>query len=96
MKVGGQPLIILGSEQLTRRSFDEVPETYDTRPPTLGLALVGMADVQIALAVGETEAPLAHVPQARLTARAKAGEPVNELFYRRNVRLVNLGSGRRR
>jgi leucyl aminopeptidase (aminopeptidase T) len=93
MKAGGQPLIALQSEQLARRSFDEVPESYDTIEPTLGLALVNMMDVQIAVDVGETEAPLAHVPQARLTARTKAFEPVNQAFYRRSVRLVSLGNG---
>jgi leucyl aminopeptidase (aminopeptidase T) len=92
MKAGGQPLIALQSEQLARR-FDEVPESYDTIEPTLGLALVNMMDVQIAVDVGETEAPLAHVPQARLTARTKAFEPVNQAFYRRSVRLVSLGNG---
>jgi leucyl aminopeptidase (aminopeptidase T) len=92
MKAGGQPLIALGSEQLARRSYDEVPETYDTLEPTLGLALVNMMDVQISVDVGEAEAPLAHVPQARLTARAKTFEPVNQAFLRRGVRLVSLGN----
>ena len=35
MKAGGQPMISLASDKLTRRSFDEVPASYDTLPPTL-------------------------------------------------------------
>ena len=93
MKVGGQPLISLESEKLLRRSYDEVPATYDSLPPTLGLALVNTFDVQISLDVGEAEGVLAGVPQARQAARAKANEPVSQAFFQRNVRLVNLGNG---
>jgi len=93
MKAGGQTLIALASEQLTRRSYDEVPAMYDTLAPTLDLAIINTFDVQIAIDVGETEGLLAGVPQARRTARAKANEPVNEAFFRRNLRLVNLGNG---
>src|SRR5947199_10226003 len=45
MKVGGQPMISLASERLTRRSYDEVPASYDTLPPTLDLAIVNTFDV---------------------------------------------------
>lgn len=93
MKAGGQPMITLGSDKLLRRSFDEVPASYDTLPPTLNLALVNTFDVQILLDVGEADDVLAGVPQARRVARAKANEPVNEAFFQRNVRLVNLGNG---
>ncbi len=93
MKAGGQPLIALQSEQLARRSYDEVPETYDTIEPTLALAMVNTMDVQISVDVGEAEAPLAGVAQARLTARAKASEPVTQAVFRRAVRFVNLGNG---
>ena len=93
MKAGGQPLISLSSDNLTRRSFDEVPASYDTLPPTLGLALVNTFDVQILLDVGEADDILSGVPQGRQAARAKANEPVNQAFFQRNVRLVNLGNG---
>lgn len=92
MKAGGQPLIALGSEALARRSYDEVPETYDTMEPTLGLALINTFDVQIAVDVGEKEDLMAGVPQARMTARAKAGEPTTEAFLKRGIRLVSLGN----
>jgi len=92
MKAGGQPLIVLSSEQLTRRSYDEVPEKYDTTEPAFDLVLANAADVQISIEVGETEGLLAGVPEARLTARTKAYEPVTETVLRRNVRLVSLGN----
>jgi len=40
MKAGGQPMISLASDNLTRRSYDEVPPSYDALPPTLDLAIV--------------------------------------------------------
>ena len=93
MKAGGQPMISLASENLTRRSYDEVPPSYDTLAPTLDLAIVNTFDVQIFLDVGEADDILADVPQARRAARAKANEPVTQAFFQRNVRLVNLGNG---
>jgi leucyl aminopeptidase (aminopeptidase T) len=93
MKAGGQPLISIASDKLMRRSYDEVPASYDTLPQTLDLALVNTFDVQISLDVTETEGVLAGVPQSRQAARAKANEPVSQAFFQRNVRLVNLGNG---
>lgn len=93
MKLGAEPLISLNSERIARRSYDEVPAMYDTLTPALGLAMINTFDVQIAVDVGETEGLLAGVPPSRRAARAKAGEPVNKLFFERNVRFVNLGNG---
>lgn len=86
-------MISLASERLFRRSYDEVPASYDTLPPTLDLAIVNTFDVQILVDVGEADDILAGVPQARRAARAKAGEPVTQAFFQRNARLVNLGNG---
>ena len=93
MKAGGQPAIILQSEGLLRRSYDEVPASYDSLPPVTDLALINGFDVQISVDVGEKEDLLAGVPQSRRTARAKASEPATEAFMRRNIRSVNLGNG---
>ena len=93
MKVGGEPLISLSSDQLTRRSYDEVPAVYDTLTPALSMGLTSMFDVQIAVDVGEMEGLLAHVPMARRTARAKAAEPANKVYFEKNFRSVNLGNG---
>jgi len=93
MKAGAFPLITIGSDRLTRRSFDEVPEKYDAVTSPIGRMLVDNFDVQIALDVGESDNLLADVPVARLNARAKANKPVRDAYFKRNVRFVNLGNG---
>lgn len=93
MKAGGQPFISMGSEQLGRRSYDEVPASYDDLPQTLGLALVNAFDVQLSVDVGETEDIMAGVPAARMAARAKAGLPASQAFIQRGIRSVSLGNG---
>lgn len=93
MKVGAHPLITLSSERLFRRSFDEVPSRFDSVTSPVGMLLVDNFDVQINLDVGENEALLAGVPMARRVARGKAGQPINDAFFKRNVRSVNLGNG---
>lgn len=93
MKVGAHPLITLSSERLFRRSYDEVPSRFDNVTSPVAMLLVNNFDVQISLDVGENEALLAGVPMARRAARNKAGEPINEAFFKRNVRSVNLGNG---
>ena len=93
MKVGAYPLVTIWSDALTRRSYDEVPAKYDDVTSPLGKVFVENFDVQIALDVGEDEGVLAGVPVARTAARAKANEPINQAYFRRNVRFVNLGNG---
>jgi leucyl aminopeptidase (aminopeptidase T) len=93
MKAGGQPLISISSDQLDRRSYDEVPDSYDTIERTLDVALVQTMDVAITIDVAEAEDPLAGVPEARRTARAKAYEPVNQALFEHRLRIVNLGNG---
>jgi leucyl aminopeptidase (aminopeptidase T) len=93
MKAGGQPLITVGSEELTRRSYDEVPTSYDTQPQTLDLALMNTFDVMLSVEVGENEGTLAGVPAERIAARSKAGMPVMQAMVDRNMRYVGLGNG---
>ncbi len=93
MKVGAHPLITISSDRLFRRSYDEVPATFDNVTSPVSMMLVDNFDVQISLDVGENESILAGVPVARRTARSKAGEPVTAAFFKRNVRSVNLGNG---
>src|SRR3989449_7400153 len=92
-KVGAQPLLTIWSERLIRRSYDEVPAKYDDQEPKLDLALVKQFDAVIAIDFGESEALLAGVPDERIAARAKAGAPVDEAFFKRDVHFVNLGNG---
>jgi leucyl aminopeptidase (aminopeptidase T) len=93
MKVGAHPLITIWSDRLTRRSYEDVPATYDNVTSPIGKLFVENFDVQIALDVGEAEGLLAGVPVTRTAARAKANEPNNQAYYGRNVRFVNLGNG---
>ena len=93
MKVGADPLIALSSERLFRRSYDEVPARFDSITSPVGMLLVNNFDVQINVDVGENEGVLAGVPMARRTARGKAGQPINDAYFKRNVRSVNLGNG---
>jgi len=93
MKVGGHPLITIASERLLRRSYDEVPSRFDNVTSPVGRLLVESFDVQINVDVGENEAVLAGVPIVRRTARNKAAQPINDAFFKRHVRSVNLGNG---
>lgn len=93
MKLGGQPLIAIGSQRLGRRSFDEVPASFDTLSPTLDLALVNTFGVQLTVDVGESDSAYAGVPAARIAARSKAQIPVGTAFVRRGVRTVSIGNG---
>lgn len=91
-KVGAHPLITISSDRLARRAYDEVPPNFDNITSPVDMLIVNNFDVQISVDVGENEGLLAGVPVARRTARAKAGVPVTEAYFRRNVRLVNLGN----
>ena len=93
MKAGAHPLITLSSDRLMQRSFFEVPARFDDITSPVGRLLVDEFDVQINLDVGENEAVLAGVPMSRRAARAKAAQPINDAFFKRHVRSVNLGNG---
>lgn len=93
MKAGGQPLITVSSEQLARRSYDEVPTSYDSQAPTLDLALTKTFDVMLSVEVGETEGALSGVPAERIATRSKAQMPVMQAMVERNMRYVHLGNG---
>jgi leucyl aminopeptidase (aminopeptidase T) len=93
MKLGAQPLIAVWSDTLSRRSYDEVPEAFDSRPPALNLAVINVFDVQLSVEASESENVLAGVPAARIATREKAGMAVTAAFLRRGVRAVNLGNG---
>jgi len=92
-KVGAHPLITISSDRLVRRAFDDVPPGFDNVTSPVDMLLVNNFDVQIAVDVNEAEGLLAGVPVARRTARAKAAEPVTDAYFKRKVRLVNLGNG---
>ena len=76
-----------------RRSYDEVPASYDSQPPTLDLAMVNTFDVDLSVDVGENESVMDGVPAERIAARSKANMPVMKAMVERNIRSVQLGNG---
>ncbi len=91
-KVGGQALLSIDSDSMTKRGYTEVPEKFDSQPPKLGMALAKTVNVVIGVDSNEAEALLADIPPARIQARSKAGLPVNEEFIKNKVRQVSIGN----
>lgn len=92
-KAGGWPLITVGSERLTRLSFDSIPPDRDRDTPQMDLALAKTFPAMIALEGAQSDASFRHVPPERLEARAKAAQPVMAQVNRLNRRIVFLGNG---
>lgn len=91
-KVGGYPFLEINSERMTKRSYTDVPEKYDTQEPKLGVALAKFVNVTINVDSSETPDLLADVPPERRAARAKAGQPVLAEFIKYKVRNVSVGN----
>lgn len=92
-KQGAFPLVVHGSDRMTRRMYDDVPAKYDSQTPEFDLKLASMITARITVDIGETMDLLAHVPPERRAARSKAYAPGFDLILKRNVRQVNLGNG---
>jgi aminopeptidase len=91
-KVGGHVLRELNDEALSKRSYTEVPEEFDSKEPKLGLALARIVNVTINVDSTETDGLFADIPATRRAARAKAGAPVGKAFRDAKVRSVNIGN----
>ncbi len=91
-KVGAFPLMTIGSDRMARKYYEEVPEKYDTQSPDFDLKLATMPAVAISIDSQETEGVLADVSPTRLANTAKTGQPVGELYQKRNVRQVAIGN----
>jgi aminopeptidase len=92
-KVGAYPMIIVGSDRLTRKMFTEVPEKYDSQFPLLNMKLLDFTNVVIGVSYGEDPALLADISPDRMAIISQANAPVNELAIKRNIRQVSLGNG---
>ena len=92
-KVGGFSLLTVGSDRLFKKYYEEVPEKYDTQAPDLDLKLATLPAVAIGVETNEADDIASGISQTRLAAVAKAGEPVADIFLKRNVRSVNVGNG---
>ncbi len=91
--VGAHPFIQIGSERMTKRMFDDVPEKYDAQSPDFNLALADIVNVWIDVPIDGAPNLLAHVPPARFATRSAAFEPVARKFRERGVRTIELGNG---
>ena len=92
MKVGGYALVETNSEKVTKRSYTDVPEKFDSKEPKLAMALAKVVNVTINIDSQESEALLADIPAERRAARAKAGAGVGREFIKNKVRNVNVGN----
>jgi leucyl aminopeptidase (aminopeptidase T) len=91
-KVGGNPLLSISSDRMTKRSYTDVDPKFDSKPPKLGLALTKIANVTINMDSGDTEGLLADIPPARLAERGKTFEPLTAESAKNKVRNVNIGN----
>ncbi|MFC1527969.1 aminopeptidase [Candidatus Neomarinimicrobiota bacterium] len=92
-KVGAFPLVVLGNQLATRRSYDVVPEKYDSQKNEFGEKLINILDAQIAISTMESLDLFKDVPVERMQKRAEAGKDNTELMQNRNIRAVSLGNG---
>ncbi len=91
-KVGAWPLLMISSDRMANKYYEEVPEKYDTQAPDFDLKLATLPTVSIGIDANEAEALLADIPPARLATVAKTGQPVGDLYLKRNVRSVSVGN----
>ena len=92
-KAGAFPLLTIGSDRMFKKYFEEVPEKYDSQLPDLDLKLATMPAVTIAVDANESDEVAVGISPARQAAVGKAGEPVADLYLKRNVRQVGIGNG---
>lgn len=91
-KAGAFPLLTVGSDRMFKKYYEEVPEKYDSQPPELDLKLATVPAVAIGIDTNESDDVAAGISPARLAAVGKAGEPVADVYLKRNVRQVNIGN----
>jgi aminopeptidase len=92
-KAGAHPLLLVGREKFGRRWFDEVPEKFDAKRPTLSMKLWQLPTVSLEVVGQEYPTLLKGVPAARLAAHDKFWEPLDKLQVKRKLRRVFLGNG---
>ncbi|MDB4917713.1 MAG: hypothetical protein JWM95_5357 [Gemmatimonadetes bacterium] len=93
MKAGGQPIITITTDRLTRRSYMDVKESFDSQAPTFETSLANTEDVVISVDATDSDNVLREIAPARIAARASAYQQVNQAFNTRHVRYINLGNG---
>lgn len=91
-KAGAFPLLTIGSDRMFKKYYEEVPEKYDSQPPELDLKLATLPAVTIGIETNESDDIATGISPARLASVGKAGEPVADLYLKRNVRQVAIGN----
>ncbi|MGI8838724.1 MAG: aminopeptidase [Pyrinomonadaceae bacterium] len=92
-KAGAFPLLTVNSDRIFKKYYEEVPDKYDSQPPELDLKLATLPAATIVIDSNEADDIASGISQTRLAAVGKAGEPVADLYLKRNVRQVNVGNG---
>ena len=92
-KVGAFSLLTAGTDRMAKKYYEEVPEKYDTQAPDFYLKLATMPTVAINVDASESENALEGVSPTRLANVAKTGQPVGDIYQKRNVRTVEVGNG---
>ena len=90
-RAGGSPILQLGTERIYRESLVGT-EAYDGSLRRAAKGMAELIDVRIGLDDTQTEGLLADIPAERLEKRARANEPVNEIFRKRKIRGVFIGN----
>ncbi|PYS98091.1 MAG: hypothetical protein DMF65_10610, partial [Acidobacteria bacterium] len=92
-KAGAFPLVSIGSDRMAKRMYTDVPDKYDTQMDQWGMKVADAANVTIVIESNLAEGLFADADPKRMAARAKANEPINDEFIKRNVRQVSIGNG---
>ena len=92
-QVGAFPLVTLNSDRMFRQYYEKVPEKYDSQTPELELKLANLPAVAIVIDSNESDDIAAGISTTRRAAVGKAGQPVADLYLKRNVRSVEVGNG---
>ncbi|MCF7222257.1 aminopeptidase [Marilutibacter chinensis] len=92
-RIGAYPLVEYSSDRLSRRLFFDVPAEFDSIPNAAGLMVANNADVLIEVSNGTSENLFEGADPARIAARIKADEEVQNAFMKRGGRLVEIGNG---
>ncbi|MBI5542554.1 MAG: aminopeptidase [Deltaproteobacteria bacterium] len=92
-RVGGNPLVLVDSDTLLRRFYDEVPEKYDGQAAAVRARLAEVADVRIRIDRGDTPDSGEEIPASRVAKTMESFEAVHAIETRRGIRRVVLGNG---
>jgi aminopeptidase len=91
-KLGGQPLITLNSDRLTRLGYTDVPAKFDTQKPEFMLTLADNIDGIISVEFSERPDNLADIDPQRIMTRGKTMQAIDQKIQDRGVVQVHLGN----